>query len=122
MSKSNLSGSAKSSILNDIEIGLRFLKSGMDSKSNKEQPNLIKVGSLNETIVVYGDLLVALSHLIRSQSLTAISEILRMDKIYLNGNSLEEITTYNSTFNDNKLRLKQISDQLVLLEEWLEES
>jgi hypothetical protein len=121
MSKSNLSGSAKSSILNDIEVGLRFLKSGMGSKSNKEQPNLIKVGSLNEIIVVYGDLLVALSHLIRSQSLTAISEILRMDKIYLNGNSLEGITPYNSTFNDDKLRLKQISDQLILLEEWLEE-
>ena len=122
MSKSNLSESAKSSILNNIDMSLRLLKSGIGSESKKEPSSLIEVSSLNKAIVVYGNLLVQLSQLIRSQSLMAISEILRMDKIYLTGNSVEEIAHKNNNFGHNKLRLEQITDQLIMLEKWLEES
>jgi len=121
MSKSNLSENAKSSILNDLDMSLRLLKSGMNSKSDITPPISEKVGSINDAIVVYGDLLVEFSQLIRSQSLTTISEILRADKIYITGKSVEGIT-HNTTVNgNNKLRLKQIIDQLILLENWLEE-
>jgi len=102
-------------------MSLRLLKSGIGSESKKEPSSLIEVSSLNKAIVVYGNLLVQLSQLIRSQSLMAISEILRMDKIYLTGDSVEEITHKNNNFGYNKLRLEQITDQLIMIEKWLED-
>lgn len=120
-SKANLSDNEISKMIVSIDQVLRRLEPN-SKEVHKNQKEEIEISGSSTAAIEYGRLIVDFSTLLSSQSLAALAEILRSDRLYLEGNN---ISSLDVTTNPSILYLEMLDSlslRLKRMEEWLEMS
>ena len=118
-SKANLSDNEILKMIVSINQGLRILEPNSE-EIHKNQKEVIEIRDSSTAAIEYGRLIVDFSALISSQSLVGLGEILRSDRLYLEGNN---ISSLDVTTNPSILYLDMLDNlslRLERIEEWLE--
>ena len=114
-----MSSKKKQQIIDDIEVGIRSIKSNLYDGKTSKVSNSIPITNPLQGAVEYGRILEDVAKLLHYETLSSLEKILRSDVLYLSGRKLDTLDISEQKGNELSEEREVIVARLTQLEEWL---